>query len=458
MALQAGSITALKSPLVQPLTLTSPLNEPMSRMEYAYVETPTQIQARSVPFVDEYGDTIIAETIIYGRPNHDPMIFDVKQQVEPPPITYTHKIYSPIVLQGWRAPLSLRLFVLAFRPTSVMSYTPPSASYIQSLTQRTLDDIQLASTWHGYANPANVASLQYTLLISGFVVVDTFPPTRTVNGYFDLDAIYQNYDICNQVRSGNIDEVWIWADGGTPADIANPRRPYHPRYAPSEFAINGPLYKYHALDFQTPDCDKTVLTLFLNFDTLHPENAVESYAHTWEYAMAAGYPLTDVTQNPFGYQQCDWGITTDYSAYYTAGRPKAYCTGVYTPTNARAFAMRAAPESNYIAVCGDVHQALNTPMFITQTTWPTRTDWYYPDLTNTVQTRCMDWQYSGGTVSNANRDTWGNGCTDWECYHRKWLIWWMQNIPGLGNTNTGRTGAYRPDWWAIKIRPEIYKP
>jgi hypothetical protein len=339
-------------------------------------------------------------------------------------------VYLPAVVKNLRAPLGL--FVVAYRPTNVPGYTPPSATYIQSITQQTMGDLRTASIWHGYTITSGIPSIQYSLTLSGVVVVNSFPPTQTASGYLNLNTIYQQFNICNRVASGEIDEVWVWADGGS----------FHPPYAPSEFAINGPIYSFNATNFQTPNCSETVTTMFFNYDTPYVENAIESYGHTFEYAMAAGF-------YPYGNEECDWGSATVHSGYFTAGRPGSWCTGTLAPSDTYAFTNRAAPENNYVAICGDIHQAPNAPITITQ-------DLYLPDLSTSVPSRCMDWQWGGGTIANVNRDTWGAGCTSWSCFHRKYMIWWMQNIPGVNNTNKGRSGSNRPDWWMIKVKPESY--
>jgi hypothetical protein len=73
-------------------------------------------------------------------------------------------------------------------------------------------------------------------------------------------------------------------------------------------------------------------------------------------------------------------------------------------------------------------------------------------------------EWSGGTISNLSCSAWGcEVCPDpgsdpygfFVCNERneeRYLIWWMQNIPGLGNSSYGRTGAIRPNWWTFKFQ------
>jgi hypothetical protein len=50
-----------------------------------------------------------------------------------------------------------------------------------------MNDLQAASTWHGYAI-ASEPALKYALPPSGVVIINSFPPTQTANGYLDLNA------------------------------------------------------------------------------------------------------------------------------------------------------------------------------------------------------------------------------------------------------------------------------
>ena len=59
---------------------------------------------------------------------------------------------------------------------------------------------------------------------------------------------------------------------------------------------------------------------------------------------------------------------------------------------------------------------------------------------------CKDWQWDGsGQVSTFN-------CTEWDCTHRGFHIWWMQNLPGYGNNNRNRYGNLMSNWWRLLFR------
>jgi hypothetical protein len=70
--------TVFDSPLLQPQPDSAMQPPPPGSMEFAWVETPQRLAARAAPFVDQYGDTIVEEKIVYLREHHEPMIFDLK--------------------------------------------------------------------------------------------------------------------------------------------------------------------------------------------------------------------------------------------------------------------------------------------------------------------------------------------------------------------------------------------
>ncbi|WP_460235975.1 hypothetical protein, partial [Bacillus cereus] len=66
------------------------------------------------------------------------------------------------------------------------------------------------------------------------------PAGQPYAGNRDIAAIYQQYDICRKMNSGEIDHVWMWSNGFD--------SPY-----PAEFTINGALgFRHHGSETQYP--------------------------------------------------------------------------------------------------------------------------------------------------------------------------------------------------------------
>jgi hypothetical protein len=231
--------------------------------------------------------------------------------------------------------------------------------------------------------------------------------------------------------------VWLWTDG----------RNTHPSYSSSEFAINGPSYSIYAGDTLPPNCGKTVTTMYLNYDAVEA-NAVHSYAHTFDDALMIFF------NTPSGYQTCDWA-TLHYNSYGLV--PDGRCSGSYTPNDTYGFTARPNQYNGNVGMCGNVEQPPNQDAADGQS--------YNYSQAQSRNSRCMDWQWNGGTVTSVSCSTWNcevcpNPQTDPAGYYycntqrnqRKYLIWWMQNIPGLNNNSHDRNGVIRLNYWALKFQ------
>src|SRR5438045_2807301 len=62
---------------------------------------------------------------------------------------------------------------------------------INQLNQQLMDDLRLASRWHGYQNPNNPAALNYQTYGSGIIKLLETPPHRIDTDTFDYAAVYQ---------------------------------------------------------------------------------------------------------------------------------------------------------------------------------------------------------------------------------------------------------------------------
>lgn len=90
--------------------------------------------------------------------------------------------------------------------------------------------------------------------------------------------------------------------------------------------------------------------------------------------------------------------------------------------------VRPYGKSNQVNNCGWAHMPPNSAIE------------YLYDNTTTVKTQCEDWRPDrSGQVKTAN-------CSLWGCTELGYYKWWMQNIPGNGNTLTYDNKPLR-NWW-----------
>lgn len=83
----------------------------------------------------------------------------------------------------------------------------------------------------------------------------------------------------------------------------------------------------------------------------------------------------------------------------------------------------------------------------------TTVDYDYDNLT-LVESDIMDWTPdNSGKKTAVNSATWKSlpyawpgGMTEWERPHHQWLVFWMQNMPGRGNT-IRHGDRYMTNWW-----------
>ena len=430
-----------RSPLATPTTpaLRSPLPTPTlpptigpEQFDPYYRANPKKIKPHSVPYTDEYGDIIVEERVI-EIPHHEPAIVKIKAtqraksqnelsvQSQAASASLDYKAYLPLIQKAARPPV----LVVVYR-NKTPGYDPAT------LVNTTIADLRAGSIWHGYSNPNGQPGLEYGLTDGAMTVVYESPPTQSSNGYIDLNAVYQRFNICPRVQAGQVGEVWIWTDGD------------YPSYSPGEFVVNGPTWSLVWGGLSVPNCGKTTFTLLLNFDR-SVSQAMESYAHSIEATMGVFAAS--------GYEACDFFSLTLPNLF---GPAPSQCTGFWAASDQYAFTARPAPVNSNIGVCGNVHWPPNLPVSATTE--------YYFSVQTPQQSRCINWQWNGGTVASISCTAWQcESCPDpstdpigfYWCNNRneeRYLIWWMQNLPGIGNNSYGRTGSVRPNWWEFRFR------
>lgn len=254
-----------------------------------------------------------------------------------------------------------------------------------------------ASAHHGYADPAAQPALAYEIYQDRVFSEAAMPPF-CMGQDFDLGALYEKYHLCDLIQRGAVDEVWFWegGQGGVP-----------------EWASNGPEWEY-VLNTGMPDCGRqTALMVFNN--TRELDVALHSLGHRFEWTMRV-------------YRPCDFT-----SATWPWNGPSAGCRDG-SASDATGFVARPFDGNGFVGACGDVH-------------WP-------PNLRRGVG---ADYDYANPAEERSICPDWGRdgqaretvvSCRTWGCTQFGYMVWWMQNIPGVGNDNRDAAGRPMPNWWA----------
>jgi len=271
----------------------------------------------------------------------------------------------------------------------------------QLLTENLIQLLKRASMYHGYSNPSAQPYLEH-LIYSGAVVSATTLPPKLPNGLYDYAEIYNQYNLCSLIQAGQVDEVWLW-DAGQGGFL--------------EWVTNGPEWSM-TWGANPPNCGKQVTTMVFNYNR-ELDVALESFSHRLEGFFMHYFPCDFYTET--------WPWT---------GWP-SQCVGIVS--DRYGFVARPFSGNNYVGVCGDAHCP------------PNILDGHEYDYSNPtiVQSICEDWQWNEtATVKSFS-------CEEWGCSHTGYHVWWMQNLPGLNNTNSDRNGNPQPNWWAYIFGTEI---
>lgn len=113
------------------------------------------------------------------------------------------------------------------------------------------------------------------------------------------------------------------------------------------------------------------------------------------------------------------------------------CVGLFS--DQYGFVARPFTGNNQVAGCGDIHHPPNIPR-------ENDREYIYADFTPTTS-NCEDWSQDGSAQLNQY------GCERWGCTPLGFYTWWIQNVPGLDNTNRNRSGLHHPNWLAYLFGP-----
>lgn len=240
-----------------------------------------------------------------------------------------------------------------------------------------------------------------------------FPPgfcTPPNGGYNTLMTSLTGQNLCSQISSGQIDEVWIWAPYYTGFDEFAYKVPHDRLYYKTK-ENNGALYD--ARRFDLPDCGRPYFVMGFVSDA-GIGNTIHSYGHRIESALSLSAP----GQGYFGNCGISPSVVNEWTQYVCYDKVK--------------------PGS---AACGDVHEP------------PNATQGYDYGNARWVQSSCQDWlNYPNltGSQQAVNVSTWlqtgsqafaGND-------HASFMEWWLNHLPHNDGSHVDAHGVtIANDWW-----------
>jgi cysteine-rich repeat protein len=314
--------------------------------------------------------------------------------------------------------------------TKSPDYSTPGEITLDELEQR-LDDAdriakfarEEASRFHGYKDPNATPSLGYRVVRS--VSVYELPPpggrldTQCEGGFrIDFHQIFERLGISASITTDRVREIWFWFtswDCLMPVYVQNPEMfdVVNQRWlAESNMASPSTGDISNSFHFQDD------LPILGHTYILYGQNVRRTAAlglHNQGHQLEAMFSYANEQQE--GNTDLFWG---DFGGFEPATPAGVYqqgrCGSTHFPPNA---------ESGY--------------------------DYANPTL---VLSDCEDWRPDGtGAMTLVNVDTWQNVDYAWPAYlgdsaHGHFLVWWMQNMPGLENTIPhGSTSM--TNWWKL---------
>jgi hypothetical protein len=274
-------------------------------------------------------------------------------------------------------------------------------AHVNSVDANLKVGLSAATAYHHYNNSAATPSITYNEVAN--IEHDDAVPTVTNPHYGqgnppdpfkvkpDYNQVMTRENICNYVNNQGVTEVWMWAyQGGSQLGI-------------SESEMSGPHgdVSNSMRNNAMPVCSKTYKVYTFN-QFRGTEEATESYGHQIEAEME------NFDSNLF-----DTLFENKPNPPYPAhGSAASRCGSVHNPPNA-----------------SKERDTANTTPHISD---------------------CMNWDPNGlGPVTGISCQNWGcanNGDNDNPSIN--WIRWWMQSIPGKGNTVTYQ-GSPLSNWWDI---------
>jgi hypothetical protein len=273
--------------------------------------------------------------------------------------------------------------------------------YTNTLNRRTKFMLEEGSRFRGYANPAALPSLGYRI-VAMITVYEEMPRGKFVGEghyYPDYNQILERFDAEHYVNDLGVKEFWLWGYHNGPI-------------VPAESNMASPTTGDISNSYRFPDdmpvYDHTYVLYNYNFTRSQAE-AVHDHGHQLEAI------LSYVNQRQAGNTELFWRrfVGQDANGQFVTGR------------------------------CGWTHMPPNTTEDY---------DYLDPAL---VASDIADWRPDGGGATTlVNLNTWGNVPYAWpenpanigQRIESQWYMYWLQSMPGRGNSIT-YGGEPLTNWW-----------
>jgi hypothetical protein len=292
-------------------------------------------------------------------------------------------------------------------------------SNINTFDKRVKFMLEEGSKFRGYKDPTAVPSIGYKV-VSYITVYEPTPPglimnyTKNVPVYLaNFKQIFARFNIENYVNNLGVKEIWFWTSGVDPSYISYDSTIHRPENIRGlvESNMSSPLTGDVSNSSQNPDdlpiYQKTYIVYMQNFRRTQAE-AVHDRGHQYEVMFSY------INMRQDGNTDLFWNK----------------------------FVGRISPGNFSTGRCGWTHMPPNTTV-----------DYDYTNPT-LVWSDIEDWYPDGhGQKKQVNEFTWGNLPYQWpdnqlpeQQIESQWYIYWMQNMPGLGNTITYGINNMT-NWW-----------
>jgi hypothetical protein len=277
----------------------------------------------------------------------------------------------------------------------------------KELTDLVVTRLEAASFERG--NEGNGWYPSLDLEISKTVVHNAATP-KLANGQADYQQILNDHAVCSLVSEGSVDEVWVWSDrtgSMYEATMAGPQ---------------GEVFDLNGTPVVRNDCPKLVPIMGLNYEIYYDyrPDGVGGY----EYVM----PAVEMELHSFGHR------FENTVAHYLDNKHRGNVVPGdtwYAYDGKIGYDGELDPNS----FCGNAHYTPNASTFA---------DEYIYWNKKIVTSSCRHW-------TPANYARLNFGCNLWDCWHEKYFVWWMQQMPGRCTSGSMQTasGQPMPNWWAL---------
>lgn len=223
------------------------------------------------------------------------------------------------------------------------------------------------------------------------------------NDPLDYSKIFSDLNLCSQVNSGAVDELWLFGSGfmGFWETAMG---------GPGALTINGP-------PFNAPGCNKRVIVMGFNYSR-ELSQMLHSMGHRTEDSMGYLYSINS-WESTFGDPPQNQGNSL-YEKYHKRGFDGSY------------------------SGCGNTHGFINTESY-------SFTGVYLYDYSNTRShsSTCNDW------INFPNVETQSPiNCSAWNCGEYSFQQYRLQRLPKY----TGALNGINSNWWQYILNPDQISP